>query len=621
MGRMPLKTIFQDPDLQGRLQEQGFLVMPFLSEEALAELRELYGELHAARPSEGFYSSTFSPDLDFKKRISDVAGRLFSKTVADLFKDVKGLGASFLNKQPGEEGKMPIHQDWTVCAEEEGHFTCTIWVPLQDVGPENGAIKVLPGSHRYTNALRGPTLPVVWREVMEVLEEKMETLEMKAGEAFIFDHALLHSSHLNTSQVERLAVTYGLTHVDTEIVYHWRAQENAGNGQLTLPNIDLKAGEVAIERIHTGVGLFMGHPDVRSRPDFGTHQGFWRQDLKPVTEAECRALMSGERDFLDRPAKRVAGSLILGEAPEHRSILKDSALDERLREEGHVVFPLLDAEAVQSLRAFFFAHHAAQPERFYASAHVSDIDFRKSMSAKVQEVLGPLFEAMAKDAELLGGSFIAKPPGKQGLLPPHADWNIVDERQARSYNLWIPLVDVREENGAVFILRGSHKWFDSVRGPGIPNAFAEVGAEVWDFMEPLEMRAGEALLYDHRLVHGSPLNQTDELRLACVAGVIGADVEMRHHTLRQGLLASYRSHVGFFLEGDPEAGTGDLELLELQAYGFPMVSQSDLEARYGKKETVNEIPEAAHLPGNGFWKTYTLGNIWRELKWRLRGRH
>jgi ectoine hydroxylase-related dioxygenase (phytanoyl-CoA dioxygenase family) len=42
---------------------------------------------------------------------------------------------------------------------------------------------------------------------------------------------------------------------------------------------------------------------------------------------------------------------------------------------------------------------------------------------------------------------MVKSKGENGSLHPHQDWNIVDEREFNSYNIWLPLVDVNAENG------------------------------------------------------------------------------------------------------------------------------------------------------------------------------
>lgn len=262
-------------------------------------------------------------------------------------------------------------------------------------------------------------------------------------------------------------------------------------------------------------------------------------------------------------------------------ILRDPALNVRLAEAGHVVLPLLDAQAVQALREVYFAAHPDLPTRLYASAHVADTDFRSRMSAEIHRLVAGPLAGWLDQGELLGGSFIAKPQGSGGVLRPHADWNLVDEQRARSYNLWIALVDMRVENGAVHILPGSHDWPDHYRGPGIPNPLDGVMDAVWPHMQPVLMRAGEALLYDHRLYHASPANQTPELRLAAVAGILLRGEPMRHYRQDGGRILAYASSVSFFLRGDPERSAGDQPCLGAVPYDFPVVDAARLQGLLG----------------------------------------
>jgi len=599
-----LKRIFQDAELQGLFERDGYVVVPWMTSEAVADIKSAYDNLHPEDPKQGFYSTTFSEDPAFKQGIFERVEKWYAPSVAHAFKDYKKLGAGFLCKAPGETGHMPIHQDWTVTFEAEGDFSATIWMPLQDVNASNGAIKVLPGSHRYDNALRGPSLPVIWKDVFHLLEPRMKTLEMKAGEAFIFDHSLLHSSHLNQTEIPRLAVTYGLAPEDAPLIYYW------------------KAGKNRVERLYMGDELFMRYHNIGERPTFGVSQGYFTQDLSPVTEEECHGLLKGEIQQIERPLERSSGPHLPPslKVPLFR-IFEKQEQNLALHEQGYVVTDFLSESEVEALRKAYSTSHDITPERFYASSHAEDVDFRRRMHQEIEAVLAGPMERDLPGAKPLGGSFIAKPKGQGGILPPHADWNISDEQKFRSYNLWIPLVDTTVDNGAVFILPGSHQWLDSLRGPGIPNPFQPIGPEIWDAMQPLEMKAGQALLYDHRLVHASPENKTDELRLACVYGLLPQNAEMRYYCMHEGLVKAYRSTVDFFLTGNPEEGPGELEFLEVVDYSFPSLSLRDMKRNLGEKDPVNEEIEATMNRINeslSFWQTYTPKNIFQELSHRIK---
>ena len=127
----------------------------------------------------------------------------------------------------------------------------------------------------------------------------------------------------------------------------------------------------------------------------------------------------------------------------------------------------------------------------------------------------------------------------------------MDETLTRSFNLWIPLVDVNEQNGAVYVLEGSHHAFQAYRGPGINSTLKDVEERIWKKMHALNMKAGEALLYDHALVHGSPPNQTAKVRTGIVLGILPETAEMKLYTTGTRGIEVYECNEDFFLSHQP----------------------------------------------------------------------
>ncbi len=258
----------------------------------------------------------------------------------------------------------------------------------------------------------------------------------------------------------------------------------------------------------------------------------------------------------------------------------DTDKSEELRSEGKVIFPFLTEKDISSLLALFSTTHKSQPDGFYSSSHAEDKVWRKEISDQIleiiQEKLTPLFE----NIHMLGGAFIAKAPGSKGILPLHQDWNLVNEKEARSYNLWIPLVDVNTTNGAMRILEKSHLKQETYRGPNLPPVLYQINAEVDKHMVSLDMKAGEALLYDHALWHSSPVNQTNELRLAVVFGVvpIGADLKFYHQADDQ--VEEYASYPNFFFENDPKDGPKGLEKVRSFAFKSKALNLAEFQEIY-----------------------------------------
>lgn len=243
-----------------------------------------------------------------------------------------------------------------------------------------------------------------------------------------------------------------------------------------------------------------------------------------------------------------------------QKILSDTTLDEQLLKEGYVVIPFLNDAEVKELTSFYYENHPGNTEGMYATAHVSDIDFRIKMNERIKEVFARAIQETFENCNPLGGSFIAKGKGNRGTLHPHQDWNLVDEDVYRSFNIWVPLVDLTEENGAIKILPQSHGWLKTYRSLNIPPTYGAVNDLLWEKMITLCMKKGEALIYDHRLLHASGENYTDELRLAAVYGIIPNGAQMYYyHKADENTVEVYESGPDFFLYGNTFEGPNGLK--------------------------------------------------------------
>jgi hypothetical protein len=108
-----------------------------------------------------------------------------------------------------------------------------------------------------------------------------------------------------------------------------------------------------------------------------------------------------------------------------------------------------------------------------------------------------------------------KRPGPDSALITHFDWIFVDERRYVSLHVWVPLVDVDETNGAFQILPKSHKMVNLWRGQNTADSiFFNTRTIKPGVAQTLKMKAGEALIYDNRLIHGTPPNTSKHDRLA-----------------------------------------------------------------------------------------------------------
>jgi len=279
-----------------------------------------------------------------------------------------------------------------------------------------------------------------------------------------------------------------------------------------------------------------------------------------------------------------------------QKILSDINLDEQLLKKGYVVVPFLTESEVTELVNFYYANHGSVSEGMYATAHVPDIDFRMKMNGFINQVFARAIDEVFVDCNALGGSFIAKGKGNKGTLHPHQDWNIVDEDQFRSFNIWVPLVDLHENNGAIKVLPESHAWLKTYRSANISSAYSEVNDLLWEKTIPLYMKKGEALIYDHRLLHASGENFTDEIRLAAVYGIIPQGAQLYYyHKIDDNTVQVFESHPDFFLKGNIFDGPKGLKSVRQFNHSFSVNKQDLLKLLGHEQATVEKQPPAGGL--------------------------
>ena len=117
-------------------------------------------------------------------------------------------------KPAASSRSVPWHQDgpfWPV----KPMKSCTIWVALDDVDAANGAMKVIPGSHKKDalehNLIEDKNSTLNRELPIENIDEKSaQFIELKAGEVSVHDIGIIHGSAANSSGRRRagLALRY-----------------------------------------------------------------------------------------------------------------------------------------------------------------------------------------------------------------------------------------------------------------------------------------------------------------------------------------------------------------------------------------------------------------------------
>ena len=155
---------------------------------------------------------------------------------------------------------------------------------------------------------------------------------------------------------------------------------------------------------------------------------------------------------------------------------------------------------------------------FISSSHFLNKEDSTYINQQLHHILQEKISILFPELELLGGTLATKRKGKN-ILKAHNDWSIVDETKYNSYNLWTTLVDTNKQNGTLGVIPGSHLWKTGIRGFQILNEYENFSNQFLKIGYEPELKSGQAILYNHKLVHYSRPNTTDIARNVGIIGV------------------------------------------------------------------------------------------------------
>jgi len=228
-----MKPVFSDPENERKISEQGFIVLDMLTIEEIETFRQFYFSTRPASIGEEFHSTHYLDSPAYKKAVYDYSEELFRAKFSELFIGYHQVFSNFMVKPPGANSRMPLHADWTY-VDEEKFRSVAVWCPLVDTDDLNGKLGIIPFSHTWLTNKRGPNILSPFHQHNEyIIEHKGELLDVKAGQAVIYDLRLLHYSPPNMSGAERPAINIVLTPEEAELhhyckfgeeIYHYRPE-------------------------------------------------------------------------------------------------------------------------------------------------------------------------------------------------------------------------------------------------------------------------------------------------------------------------------------------------------------------------------------------------------------
>lgn len=222
---LPERRAFLDAELQHQLQEFGFVRFQLLEPKQIQKLYDIYKELDNPELDHPFYTSNWSQDKDYRKRVDAQVRPILEKRLLGKLNNYKSCFGYFLVKRPSEQSEFKVHQDWSM-VDETRYTGLTLWVPLADTSVNNGCFHIVRKSHLFSDHPRGSEIRSPYANIQDKIEKQYCTpIEMKAGEAILFDHRLWHYSPPNRSSQDRVAVGMVLIPEETTFIHHKKRED------------------------------------------------------------------------------------------------------------------------------------------------------------------------------------------------------------------------------------------------------------------------------------------------------------------------------------------------------------------------------------------------------------
>ena len=216
--------------------------------------------------------------------------------------------------------------------------------------------------------------------------------------------------------------------------------------------------------------------------------------------------------------------------PKKHSIIVDETIKEEIHETGFCIDGNIGQENIEKLKRVYQNFHNVKTKdggMFY-SLYSLDLAYRKNIHEALGEIMYPLYKQKFKDFKSVINSFIVKFKGEESAFTLHLDSTSLDEEKYSPLSVWIPLQDTTIENGCLCVVPKSHKIFYPYRGISFPTPFQDIEPTVRAYLQPIEMKAGDILLFDNRLVHFSPTNHSDKERIVVMSGLFPSEAKMQN---------------------------------------------------------------------------------------------
>lgn len=212
--------------------ENGYVVIKdIVSDEAVKLILKVFTMLKEHKnyhEAEGFITSAnygFEIQKHLHQELIKVNTEILEKIfhIDKIYHDLLNVLVIKFNKDKKE---FYAHQDIPL-VEENLASTTYAWIPTTDINDQNGALLVLPKSHKWFRWQR--THDQSYSPLKNIREEVlnyMEPIYINKGDLILFDNSLIHASAPNFSNEVRIAMNTGIAPKNFDLIHYQRIENN-----------------------------------------------------------------------------------------------------------------------------------------------------------------------------------------------------------------------------------------------------------------------------------------------------------------------------------------------------------------------------------------------------------
>lgn len=524
--------LLRDADLAERIDRVGFASAGLLyDDDDVAELIALFrqGMQRLGRPlGEAWLPTALLDDTEVRALFWDGIRSIAGRCLADLL-DPQGaevFGGEFAVKPAGEASGIGFHQGFSV-VDEARFVSLDTWAPLVDSTVENGTLRLVPGSHLLPNTPHLSVAPDSFASAEDALARREHVVEAGAGEVVLFDTRVVHRSLPNLSGTERVAVRALIKPTEAPLLFYF------ADG--STPEGDVEVYEVG-DRFYVDHAVF-ARPRPHAADAVGSRPRRQMSGLEVIEALDQSAGTGAVRNGVEGGASCAPAT-----TPCLGRLFTDPAVQERFERDGYVVIPFLEPEEIAALGQLYHDLHPVLDGTFHSSQESDDPVYREAVASNVLRITERGVRAHLAGGRSVAAGMLVKPPSGETRIWPHQDWTMVDESRFVSVLAWCPLVDTDNDNGMMCVVAGSHRLGPTWRGRDIPKPYDGLEEEIAaHHLTPVPCRAGEAVMFDSRLLHASPPNRSERIRPVAAVSVISAEAELLHFDIDES--GQVRRHV------------------------------------------------------------------------------